>query len=108
MPVIRQEDSSNTPPAPWLRRLTRWAPPAAKVALPAKVGLKASVSEFLLVTRLRARNLLDRRRQAAPDAAQADAEQAAVMTRFAHILGVTCKHWFPEDTLTDQRHRPKL
>ena len=108
MPVVRQEDSPNTPPAPWLQRLTRWAPPVAKIPLPAKIGLKASISEFLLVTRLRARNLLDRRLQAAPDAAQADAEQAAVMARFAHILGVTCKHWFPENTLAGQRHHPKL
>ena len=92
------------PPTPWLQRLTHWAPPAAKVPLPAKIGLKASISEFLLVTRLRARNLLGRRLQLA----QADAEQAAVMTRFAHILGVTCKHWFPEDTLAGQRHHPTL
>lgn len=101
---MRQEDPADAPPAAWLRRLTRRAPPAEVVPLPVKIGLRTSISEFLLVTRLRARNLLGRRGQAT---AKLDAEKAAVMARFAHILGVTCKHWFPEDPPAS-RHRPKL
>lgn len=102
---MRKEDPANARPAAWLRRLTRRAPPAEAVSLPIKIGLRTSISEFLLVTRLRARNLLGRCSQTA---AKPDAEKAAVMTRFAHILGVTCKHWFPDKPPTTRHHQPKL
>ncbi len=102
---MRQEDPADAPPAAWLRRLTRRAPPAEAEPLPVKIGLRTSISEFLLVTRLRARNLLGRHDQAA---AKADADRAAMMDRFAHVLGVTCKHWFPPDRPSTPRYQPKL
>ena len=108
---MRQDDPAHAPPAAWLARFSRRAPlaarPPAAMPLTAKVSLKASISEFLLVTRLRARNLLSRRAHAAA-VGTTDAEQAAVMAHFARILGVTCKHWFPEDTFTSRGHRPRL
>lgn len=100
---MRQEDSADAPPAAWLQRLTRRAPPVEVAPVPIKIGLRTSISEFLLVTRLRARNLLGRRGQAA---AKPDADQAAMMARFADILGVTCKNWFPEDLPTTRRQQP--
>ena len=102
---MRQEKPADAPPTAWLRRLTRRAPPPQADPLPIKIGLRTSISEFLLVARLRARNLLSRCGHAA---VKSDAEKAAVMTRFAHILGVTCKNWFPEDSPTVRRHQPKL
>lgn len=102
---MRQENPADAPPTAWLRRLTRRAPPTEAVPLPIKIGLRTSISEFLLVTRLRARNLLSRRGQLA---ARADAEQADVMARFAHILGVTCKHWFPQEPSSGSRHQRQL
>lgn len=101
----RQEDSADTPPAVWLRHLGRKEAPDAAEPLPRKIGLRASISEFLLVTRLRACNLLGRRGHVV---ATSDADQAAVMARFAHILSVTCKHWFPRDTLTNRPHQTQL
>ncbi len=103
---MRQDDPEDAPSAKWLQRLTRRAPPPPPVPAPVKLGLRTSISEFLLVTRLRARNLLGRRGQVA---VAIDAEQQAeVMARYAHILGVTCKHWFPQDTPTTRPHQPKL
>ena len=114
---MRQDDPEDAPHAAWLRRLTRRERPDARADqrahtptnlpanTPVKLGLRTSISEFLLVTRLRARNLLGRRGQVAVDV---DAEQAAVMARYAHILGVTCKHWFPQDTPTTRGHQPEL
>jgi hypothetical protein len=102
---MSQEDPEDARPAPWLRRLTRRGLPPVTAQLPAKIGLRTSISEFLLVTRLRARNLLGRRGLAA---AEADAQQAEMMARYAHVLSVTCKNWFPEDTPTTRGHQPKL
>lgn len=103
---MRQDEPEDAPSAKWLQRLTRRAPPPTPpvVPTPVKLGLRTSVSEFLLVTRLRARNLLSRRGHVAADAEQ----KAQVMARYAHILGVTCKHWFPQDTPTTRPHQPKL
>ena len=102
---MRRESPADAPQVAWLRRLTRRAPPAEAAPLPSKIGLRTSISEFLLVTRLRASNLLGRRGQAA---AHSDAEKAVLMARFAHILGVTCKNWFPADPPTTSRHQPTL
>lgn len=102
---MRQDDPEDAPSAKWLQRLTRRAPPPPPIPAPVKLGLRTSISEFLLVTRLRARNLLGRRGQVA---VAVDAEKAEVMARYAHILGVTCKHWFPQETPTTRPHQPKL
>lgn len=102
---MRLEDPADARPAAWLQRLTRRAPAAEALPLPIKIGLRTSISEFLLVTRLRARNLLGRRGH---ELAKTNTEQAAVMARFAHILGVTCKHWFPEDPPASRSHSSRL
>jgi hypothetical protein len=47
--------------------------------------LQAGMAEFLLVTRLRARN------QKARPALSADVD---VLERGAHVVDVTCRHWF--------------
>lgn len=101
-------DTTNTPadppsaPTGWLRRITHHTPRTAAPPLPKKIGLRASISEFLLVSRLRARNMLGGR------AASIAAEQAAVLTRFAHIMGVTCKHWFPQQPVNSRHHQRQL
>jgi hypothetical protein len=102
---MNQQDPTDTASGIWLRRLTHQAPATAVVPLPRKIGLRASISEFLLVTKLRARNLLGRRDQTV---VKSDEDQAAIMARFSHILDVTCKQWFPRDTPARRQHHPRL
>lgn len=78
---------------PWSQR----GAAAAAPSLPAPVarrhlGFQASIAEFLLVTRLRAR------RRAAPS--------ADVLERAARIVFVTCQNWFGTDDSrsADARH----
>ena len=55
-------------------------------ALRMSIKLRASVAEFLLVSRLRARGLR------APSGEQSE----DVIRQGAHVLDVTCKNWFAE------------
>ena len=59
-----------------------------------KISLQASIAEFLLVNRLRAR------RRAAPS--------ADVLERAARIVFVTCQNWFAKPSLGRPDHRPRL
>ena len=70
-----------------------------------KVTLKASIAELLLVSKLRARNLLGRH-SAVPAVAEknGESERKAVLARYAHILAVTCKNWFAGDE--PRNHQP--
>ncbi|SFU72620.1 hypothetical protein SAMN05216350_104190 [Polaromonas sp. YR568] len=70
-----------------------WSGPRAPAALPdpvaqKKMSFQASIAEFLLVNRLRAR------KRAAPS--------ADVLERASRIVYVTCQNWFA----TPQRGRP--
>ena len=65
--------------------------PVAKPSKPdgaRDVGFKASLAEFLLINRLRAR--------IRPKAAQ-PVQSAEVLQRAEHIIYVTCKDWFGEN-----------
>lgn len=64
--------------------------PAAK----RKISLQASIAEFLLVNRLRAR------RRAAPS--------ADVLERAARIVFVTCQNWFAKPGRGSPDHRTRL
>ena len=69
------------------------APPAG--AAPKRpLGFQASIAEFLLINRLRAR------RPAAPS--------ADVLERAARIVFVTCKNWFAPPENRDVSHRTRL
>lgn len=58
--------------------------PPAKAAAPWRdIGQRASIAQILLLARLRARN----RRDLAVDS----------LERAAHVIFVTCKHWFSAD-----------
>lgn len=81
-------------------------------------NLKASIAEFLLISKLRARSLLSRlptsRLDAAADAAHSavDAQaladdKAVVMARYTKILAVTCKQWFDSGS-THSTHQRRL
>jgi hypothetical protein len=59
-----------------------------------KIGFQASIAEFLLVNRLRAR------RPAAPS--------ADVLERAARIVFVTCQNWFSPPENRDASHRTRL
>jgi hypothetical protein len=75
----------------------RAAPSAADLPLPIarrKLGFQASIAEFLLVNRLRAR------RPAAPS--------ADVLERAARIVFVTCQNWFAPAQNRDVSHRTRL
>ena len=61
---------------------------------PRQLGFQASIAEFLLVNRLRAR------RPAAPS--------ADVLERAARIVFVTCQNWFAPPGNRDVRHRTRL
>lgn len=67
----------------------------APVPIPKKsIGFQASIAEFLLVNRLRAR----RRSEKSPD----------VLERAARIVFVTCQNWFAEPERDNVRHRTRL
>ena len=74
--------------------LTCVMPPVAQPTLKQRFSFQARISEFLLVTRLRAR------RRSAPD--------ADVLERAAHILHVTCQNWFPVANTKSPRSRTRL
>jgi hypothetical protein len=59
-----------------------------------KLGFQASIAEFLLVNRLRAR------RPAQPS--------ADVLERASRIVFVTCQNWFAKPSLGRPDHRPRL
>ena len=81
-----------------------WRQPGSEAArLPAppvdaaprrQLTFQASIAEFLLINRLRAR------RPAAPS--------ADVLERAARIVFVTCKNWFAPAESRDVRHRTRL
>ena len=60
------------------------------------VMLKASIAELLLVSKLRARSLLGRHHSHLAGSKHHDeVERKAMLARYAQVLAVTCKHWFP-------------
>ena len=63
-----------------------------------KTTLRASIAELLLVSKLRARSLLGRSHANFVDfETQREVERKETLERYAQILSVTCKNWFPED-----------
>ena len=82
---------------PWSSGDKTPAPKSAAVgdAVPKKqINLQASIAEFLLVNRLRAR----RKSQPSPE----------VLERAAHIVFVTCQNWFAEPGKDPVSHRTRL
>ena len=70
------------------------------------ITLKASIAELLLVSKLRARHLFGRSCAGFAHAENHDeAERKAMLARYAQVLAVTCKNWFPE-AHSPQRARP--
>lgn len=78
---------------PWSQS-PRAAPAAVVVAPKRQIGFQASIAEFLLISRLRAR------RRAAPS--------ADVLERGAHIVFVTCQNWFAPVEHDKVAHRTRL
>jgi hypothetical protein len=81
------------------RLFSPWSGPRAPAHPPAlvaknKMTFQASIAEFLLVNRLRAR------RPAQPS--------ADVLERAARIVFVTCQSWFAKPGLGSPDHRPRL
>lgn len=68
---------------PELNRREPDNPHIKAVAPPRDIGQRASIAQILLLARLRARN----RRDLAVDS----------LERAAHVIFVTCKHWFSAD-----------
>ena len=69
-----------------------------------KTTLRASIAELLLVSKLRARSLLGRSHANFVDfETQREVERKETLERYAQILSVTCKNWFPEDARPDTR-----
>ena len=59
--------------------------------------LKASIAELLLVSKLHACSLLSRHHPHLAESKNHDeAERKAMLARYAQVLSVTCKHWFPK------------
>lgn len=76
-----------------------WSGPPAATRLPEpvaqkKMSFQASIAEFLLVNRLRAR------KRAEPS--------ADVLERAARIVFVTCQNWFAKPQRGSPDHRPRL
>ena len=70
-------------------------PAAVGAAVPKKqINLQASIAEFLLVNRLRAR----RKSEPSPE----------VMERAARIVFITCQNWFAEPAKDPVSHRTRL
>ena len=68
----------------------------AKLELPRRsVSFKASLAEFFLVNRLRARS-------------QQSKQAAEILERASHIVFVTCKHWFAEEDQKPGRHETRI
>ena len=59
------------------------------------VNFQASIAEFFLVNRLRARS-------------QQSKQAAEILERASHIVFVTCKHWFAEDDQKPGRHETRI
>lgn len=82
---------------PWRQpgnEAARLPAPSAGVAPKRPLGFQASIAEFLLINRLRAR------RPAAPS--------ADVLERAARIVFVTCKNWFAPAENREVSHRTRL
>jgi hypothetical protein len=84
---------------PWSGPVTPPSPSPSSSRLPApvakrKISFQASIAEFLLVNRLRAR------RRAQPS--------AEVMERAARIVFVTCQNWFAKPGRGGPDHRSRL
>lgn len=78
------------------------AAPAAKTGVLAKLALpkrsmnfQASIAEFFLVSRLRARS-------------QQSKQAKEILERASHIVFVTCKNWFAEEDQKPGRHETRL
>lgn len=68
----------------------------AKLELPWRsVSFQASLAEFFLVSRLRARS-------------QQSKQAAEILERASHIVFVTCKHWFAEEDQKPGRHETRI
>ncbi len=70
----------------------------AKLALPLpkrSINFQASIAEFFLVNRLRARS-------------QQSKQAKEILERASHIVFVTCKHWFAEEDQKPGRHETRL
>ena len=68
----------------------------AKLELPKRsVSFKASLAEFFLVNRLRARS-------------QQSKQAAEILERASHVVFVTCKHWFAEEDQKPGRHETRI
>lgn len=69
-----------------------------------KTTLRARIAELLLVSKLRARSLLGRSHANCVDfEAQREVERKETLERYAQVLSVTCKNWFPEDPRSQAR-----
>lgn len=82
---------------PWLQprsESARLPAPGASTAPRRQLNLQASIAEFLLINRLRAR------RPATPS--------ADVLERAARIVFVTCQNWFAPPENRDVSHRTRL
>ena len=68
----------------------------AKLELPRRsLNIQASLAEFFLVNRLRARS-------------QQSKQSAEILERASHIVFVTCKHWFAEEDQKPGRHETRI
>ena len=68
----------------------------AKLELPRRsVSFKASLAEFFLVNRLRARSHQSK-------------QAAEILERASHIVFVTCKNWFAEEDQKPGRHETRI
>jgi hypothetical protein len=106
MGATQKADAVRAPPATMVSRFRQrlfqpWSGPRAPAAtqLPVpiaqkKMSFQASIAEFLLVNRLRAR------KRAEPS--------ADVLERAAHIVFVTCKNWFASPRQERPDHRSHL
>ena len=73
-----------------------------------KTTLRASIAELLLVSKLRARSLLGCRHANHVDfGTRREVERMETLARYAQILSVTCKNWFPEDARPHTRRPDK-
>lgn len=67
----------------------------ALIAAPRKgITFQASIAEFLLVNRLRARSRRD--------------QASEMLERASHIVFVTCKNWFAEPSVTRSNQRTSI
>lgn len=97
-------DSAAAPPASLASRFRQrlfhpWSGPLAPASAPPavakrKITFQASIAEFLLINRLRAR------RRAQPS--------ADVLERAARIVFVTCQNWFAQPRRGSPDHRTRL